>query len=238
MSDSLMSTYARLPVSFEKGEGVYLFDSEGNKYLDALAGIAVCSLGHAHPRVADAIADQARTLIHTSNVYNIPHQTKLGDKLCSLSGMSRVFFGNSGAEANEAAIKIARLFGKKQGIDRPKIIVASGSFHGRTLATLSATGSRKVQAGFSPLVEGFVRVNYNDIEAIQKIADNSSEVAAILVEPVQGEGGIIIPDEGYLSSIRKICDDNNWLMMLDEIQTGMGRTGKMFAFNMKKLSLM
>ena len=235
MSDSLMSTYARLPVSFEKGEGVYLFDSEGNKYLDALAGIAVCSLGHAHPRVADAIADQARTLIHTSNVYNIPHQTKLGDKLCSLSGMSRVFFGNSGAEANEAAIKIARLFGKKQGIDRPKIIVASGSFHGRTLATLSATGSRKVQAGFSPLVEGFVRVNYNDIEAIQKIADNSSEVAAILVEPVQGEGGIIIPDEGYLSSIRKICDDNNWLMMLDEIQTGMGRTGKVFAFQHEEI---
>ncbi len=175
-----MSTYARLPVSFEKGEGVYLFDSEGNKYLDALAGIAVCSLGHAHPRVADAIADQARTLIHTSNIYGIPHQAELGDKLCSLSGMSRVFFGNSGAEANEAAIKIARLFGKKQGIERPKIIVASGSFHGRTLATLSATGSRKVQAGFSPLVEGFVRVNYNDIEAIQKIAENSTEVAAIL----------------------------------------------------------
>ncbi|GAA0425089.1 aspartate aminotransferase family protein [Cocleimonas flava] len=230
MSDSLMSTYARLPVSFEKGEGVYLYDTEGNKYLDALAGIAVCSLGHAHPRVAEAIADQARTLIHTSNVYNIPHQTELGDKLCGLSGMSRVFFGNSGAEANEAAIKIARLFGKKQGIDRPKIIVASGSFHGRTLATLSATGSRKVQAGFSPLVEGFVRVDYNDLEAIEKIAENSSEVAAILVEPVQGEGGIIVPDEGYLSSIRKICDDNNWLMMLDEIQTGMGRTGKMFAF--------
>ncbi len=225
-----MSTYARLPVSFERGEGVYLYDSEGNKYLDALAGIAVCSLGHAHPRVAEAIADQAKTLIHTSNIYHIPHQTELGDKLCRLSGMSRVFFGNSGAEANEAAIKIARLFGKKQGIERPKIIVASGSFHGRTLATLSATGNRKVQAGFSPLVEGFVRVNYNDIGVIQKIADNSTDIAAILIEPIQGEGGVVIPDEGYLTAVRKICNDNNWLMMLDEIQTGMARTGKMFAF--------
>lgn len=225
-----MSTYSRLPVSFERGEGAYLFDSEGNKYLDALAGIAVCGLGHANPQIAEAIADQARILIHTSNIYGIPHQAELGEKLCTLSGMDKVFFGNSGAEANEAAIKLARLFGKKQDIERPKIIVASGSFHGRTLATLSATGSRKVQAGFSPLVEGFVRVNYNDIEAIQKIADNSSDVAAILVEPVQGEGGVLVPDKGYLKNIRKICDDKNWLMMLDEVQTGIGRTGKWFAF--------
>lgn len=230
MSDSLMSTYSRLPVSFERGEGAYLFDSEGNKYLDALAGIAVCGLGHANPQIADAIANQARTLIHTSNIYRIPHQAELGEKLCELSGMDKVFFGNSGAEANEAAIKLARLFGKKQGIERPKIIVASGSFHGRTLATLSATGSRKVQAGFSPLVEGFVRVNYNDVDAIQKIADNSTDIAAILVEPVQGEGGVLVPDEGYLKNIRKICDDKNWLMMLDEVQTGIGRTGKWFAF--------
>lgn len=225
-----MSTYAPLPVAFDNGKGAYLFDTEGKKYLDAISGIAVCSLGHANPEVADAIAQQARTLIHTSNLYKIPHQIELGDKLCSLSEMDKVFFANSGAEANEAAIKLARLYGKKQGIERPNIIVASGSFHGRTLATLSATGSRKVQAGFSPLVEGFIRVNYNDIDAINKIAENNSDIVAILVEPVQGEGGVIVPDNDYLSKIRAICDKNNWLMMLDEIQTGMGRTGKWFAF--------
>ncbi|HIP95192.1 MAG TPA: aspartate aminotransferase family protein [Leucothrix sp.] len=230
MSDSLMSTYAPLPVAFDNGKGAYLFDTEGKKYLDALSGVAVCSLGHANSEVADAIAKQARTLIHTSNLYKIPHQIELGEKLCSLSEMDKVFFSNSGAEANEAAIKLARLYGKKQGIERPNIIVMSGSFHGRTLATLSATGSRKVQAGFSPLVEGFVRVNYNDIEAINKIAENNSDIVAILVEPVQGEGGVIIPDNNYLTEIRAICDNNNWLMMLDEIQTGMGRTGKWFAF--------
>jgi len=225
-----MSTYAPLPVAFDNGKGAYLFDTEGKKYLDALSGIAVCSLGHANSEVADAIAKQARTLIHTSNLYKIPHQIELGEKLCSLSEMDKVFFSNSGAEANEAAIKLARLYGKKQGIERPNIIVMSGSFHGRTLATLSATSSRKVQAGFSPLVEGFVRVNYNDIEAINKIAENNSDIVAILVEPVQGEGGVIIPDNNYLTEIRAICDNNNWLMMLDEIQTGMGRTGKWFAF--------
>ncbi len=230
MSDSLMSTYARLPVAFEQGRGAYLIDTEGKKYLDAIAGIAVCSVGHANPEVAEAIADQANKLIHTSNLYQIPLQTKLGDKLCALSGMEKVFFSNSGAEANEAAIKLARLYGKKQGIERPNIIVMSGSFHGRTLATLSATGSRKVQAGFSPLVEGFVRVPYNDIEAIKKIAENNADIAAILVEPVQGEGGVVVPDSDYLSNIRKLCDDNNWLMMLDEIQTGIGRTGEWFAF--------
>ncbi len=236
MSDSLMSTYGRLPVSFERGEGPYLFDKNGDKYLDSLAGIAVCSLGHANPRIADVIADQARTLLHTSNVYGIPHQQELGAKLCELSGMDKVFFGNSGAEANEAAIKLARLYGKKKGIERPKIIVMSGSFHGRTLATLSATGSRKVQAGFSPLVEGFVRVDYNDIDAIEKIAENSSDVAAVLVEPIKGEGGIVIPDMCYLCKIREICDANDWLMMLDEIQTGIGRTGEMFAFKHKKIT--
>ncbi|MGK0273165.1 MAG: acetylornithine/N-succinyldiaminopimelate aminotransferase [Cocleimonas sp.] len=236
MSDSLMSTYARLPVSFERGEGAYLFDTNGDQYLDALAGIAVCSVGHANPQIAEAISDQARTLIHTSNVYGIPHQAELGKKLCELSGMDKVFFGNSGAEANEAAIKLARLYGKKKGIERPKIIVMSGSFHGRTLATLSATGSRKVQAGFSPLVEGFVRVAYNDIEAIENIAKNSSDIAAILVEPVQGEGGIIVPDMCYLCKIRELCDDNDWLMMLDEVQTGIGRTGEWFAFKHKKIT--
>ena len=229
VSDSLMATYASLPVAFETGRGSYLFDKKGTKYLDALAGIAVCSLGHAHPEVADAIADQALKLIHTSNLYQIPHQIELGESLCSLSGMDKVFFGNSGAEANEAAIKLARLYGKQKGVETPNIIVACGSFHGRTLATLSATGSRKVQAGFSPLVSGFVRVNYNDIDAIKQVAKNNSDIVAILVEPIQGEGGVIVPDDDYLKQIRQICNDNNWLMMLDEIQTGMCRTGKWFA---------
>ena len=230
VSESLMSTYARLPVSFERGEGAYLFDTNGEQYLDALAGIAVCSVGHANPQIADAISDQARTLVHTSNVYGIPNQEALGDKLCKLAGMDKVFFGNSGAEANEAAIKLARLYGKKKKIESPKVIVMTGSFHGRTLATLSATGSRKVQAGFSPLVEGFVRVKYNDIEAIKKIAATSKDIAAILLEPVQGEGGIIIPDAGYLKAVRDICDEHDWLMMLDEVQSGIGRTGEWFAF--------
>jgi len=230
-----MSTYARLPVSFEKGLGAYLFDTDGEKYLDALSGIAVCSLGHAHPDIADAIADQARTLIHTSNLYGIPHQEELGQRLCKLSDMDKVFFGNSGAEANEAAIKMARLYGKSQGIETTNIIVASDSFHGRTLATLSATGSRKVQAGFSPLVSGFVRVDYNDIDAIRQAAENNSDIVAILVEPVQGEAGVIVPDRDYLENIRQICDDNNWLMMLDEVQTGMCRTGQWFAFQHTKI---
>lgn len=230
MADTLMSTYSRLPIAFKSGNGAYLTDTTGRHYLDAISGIAVCGLGHAHPKVSEAICDQARTLLHTSNLYEITHQKELGDKLCSLSGMDKVFFSNSGAEANEAAIKLARLYGKQQGIERPNIIVVNGSFHGRTLATLSATGNRKVQAGFSPLVEGFVRVPYNDIEAIQGIANNNPDVVAILVEPVQGEGGVVIPDTDYLSNIRKICDNNNWLMMLDEIQTGMGRTGQWFAF--------
>ncbi len=229
MSNSLMTTYAPLPVTFKSGKGVYLKDTEGKEYLDALAGIAVCSLGHSHPDISDAICKQARTLIHTSNVYHIQHQEELGEKLCALANMDKVFFSNSGAEANEAAIKLARLYGKKQGIEAANIIVASGSFHGRTLATLSATGSEKVQAGFSPLVSGFVRVDYNDIDAINEAAKSNTDIVAILIEPVQGEGGVIVPDENYLANIRKICDKNNWLMMLDEIQTGIGRTGKWFA---------
>ena len=228
--NSLMSTYARLPVTFEKGEGAYLYDTEGKKYLDALCGIAVTSLGHSHEGVANAVCEQARTLIHTSNIYQVENQEKLADKLCQLSGMSNVFFGNSGAEANEAAIKLARLYGKSRNIENPNIIVMEGSFHGRTLATLSATGSRKVQAGFSPLLSGFVRVPYNNIEAIEHTATHNADVVAILVEPVQGEGGIIVPDADYLASLRKICDANNWLLMFDEIQTGMCRTGEWFGF--------
>ena len=225
-----MQTYAPLDVTFEHGEGAYLWDSNGEKYLDALCGIAVCGLGHAHPAVTETICEQASKLLHTSNLYQIDRQQKLADQLCDISGLSRVFFSNSGAEANEAAIKIARLYGHKNGIDNPAIIVMENSFHGRTMATLSATGNRKVQAGFEPLVQGFIRAPYNDIDAIQNIADNNSNVVAILVEPVQGEGGIQVPDRDYLNQLREICDQNNWLLMLDEIQTGMGRTGQWFAF--------
>ena len=230
MAEHLMSTYARLPVEFERGEGVWLWDTEGRQYLDALSGIAVCGLGHAHPDVARAIAEQAARLVHTSNLYGIPHQSTLADRLCSLSGMERVFFCNSGAEANEAAIKIARLYGHSRDIDNPAIIVTKNSFHGRTMATLTATGNRKVQAGFEPLVQGFVRVPYNDVGAIRKVAENSSNVVAVLVEPVQGEGGINMPADDYLVELRQLCDAQNWLLMLDEIQTGMGRTGNWFAF--------
>lgn len=230
MSSSLMNTYARLPVSFVRGEGAYLWDENDQQYLDALSGIAVCSLGHARREVADAICEQANTLVHTSNIYNIPNQEALGDKLCELSGMEKVFFSNSGAEANEAAIKIARLYGRKKEIAIPEVIVMNNSFHGRTMATLSATGNRKVQAGFSPLVQGFIRVDYNDIEAIQNIADTNKNVVAVLVEPVQGEGGVNVPDENYLATLREICDQQDWLLMLDEIQTGVGRTGEWFAF--------
>lgn len=229
MTDALMNTYARLPVQFTKGDGVWLWDNQGNKYLDALSGIAVCGLGHAHPVVAKAISEQAATLVHTSNLYAIDTQQQLAEKLVALTGMQRVFFANSGAEANEAAIKLARLYGHGKGINQPSIIVAESSFHGRTMATLSATGSRKVQAGFEPLVQGFIRVPYNDLGAVRTVAKNSDEVVAILVEPVQGEGGIIIPDADYLKGLREICDDNDWLLMLDEIQTGMGRSGKWFA---------
>ena len=224
-----MSTYNRLPIQFERGEGIWLWDSEDRQYLDALSGIAVCGLGHAHPAVTRAIAEQAGRLVHTSNLYGIALQEQLADRLSEVSGMDRVFFSNSGAEANEAAIKIARLYGHSRGIDNPAIIVMDRSFHGRTMATLSATGNRKVQAGFEPLVPGFVRVPYNDLDAIRTVAENSDKVVAVLVEPVQGEGGINIPNTGYLEGVRSICDDNQWLMMLDEIQTGMGRTGRMFA---------
>ncbi|MCH6565513.1 MAG: aspartate aminotransferase family protein [Proteobacteria bacterium] len=230
MSEHLISTYSPLPVSFSRGDGIYLWDSDENRYLDALCGISVTSLGHNFPAVTKAIRQQAGNLLHTSNIYNIEWQQKLAHRITQLSGMDRAFFGNSGAEANEAAIKLARLYGHQRGIKNPQILVMQHSFHGRTMATLSATGSRKVQAGFEPLVSGFVRAPFNDVGSISAIAKNNKKVVAILVEPVLGEGGIIIPDSGYLNSLRQICDKNNWFLMLDEIQTGMARSGKLFAF--------
>lgn len=230
MSEHLISAYNSLPVSFTRGDGIYLWDSDGNQYLDALCGISVTSLGHNYPAVTEAIRQQAGSLLHTSNIYSIAWQQKLADLIAQLSGMDRVFFGNSGAEANEAAIKLARLYGHQRGIKDPQIVVMEHSFHGRTMATLSATGSRKVQAGFEPLVSGFVRAPFNDVESISAIAKNNRKVVAILVEPVQGEGGIIIPESGYLNSLREICDENNWFLILDEIQTGIARSGNLFAF--------
>jgi len=230
MADHLMATYNRLPVQFTKGEGIWLWDSEHRQYLDAISGIAVCGLGHAHPAVTQALCEQAATLVHTSNLYGITLQADLADRLCEISGMQRAFFCNSGAEANEAAIKIARLYGHGKDIACPAIIVMEQSFHGRTLATLTATGNRRIQAGFEPLVRGFIRVPYNDLDAIRTVASNNSDTVAVLVEPVQGEGGINVPDAGYLECIREICDANGWLMMLDEIQTGIGRTGQWFAW--------
>ncbi len=224
-----MATYRRLPVTFTHGEGAWLWDETGKRYLDALSGIAVCGLGHAHPAVRDALCEQAGSLIHTSNLYQIAAQTELGARLTTCAGMDRVFFGNSGAEANEAAIKLARLHGHHRGIEKPAILVMENSFHGRTLATLSATGNRKVQAGFEPLVQGFVRVPYNDVGAVETAAANRQDIVAVLVEPIQGEGGINIPAPDYLPRLRAICDRQGWLLMLDEIQTGMGRTGRLFA---------
>ncbi|MDP2961172.1 MAG: aspartate aminotransferase family protein [Sulfurimicrobium sp.] len=226
----LMNTYARQPVSFARGEGVWLWDIAGRKYLDAVAGVAVNALGHAHPRLAQALCEQARTLIHTSNLYQIPKQEQLAERICHLAGMDKAFICNSGAEANEAAIKLARLYGHGKGIDIPTIIVMEKSFHGRTMATLTATGSRKVQAGFEPLLNGFVRVPYNDVAAVAQIAEHNKNVVAILVEPVQGEGGVQVPAPTYLPELRRLCDTHGWLLMLDEVQTGIGRTGSWFAF--------
>jgi acetylornithine/N-succinyldiaminopimelate aminotransferase len=226
----LMNTYARLPISFTHGEGVWLWDSTGKRYLDALSGIAVNTLGHAHPRFIAALNEQIGKLIHVSNVYQIAEQEQLADKLCKLSAMDEAFFCNSGCEANEAAIKLARMYGHKKGIDSPGIIVMEKAFHGRTLATLSATGNRKVQAGFEPLVKGFVRVPYNDLDAVRQVATHNKEVVAVLVEPIQGEGGIRTLDIHYLERLREICDQNEWLLMLDEVQCGTGRTGKWFAY--------
>ncbi len=225
----LMNTYARLPVAFERGEGVWLWDTEGKRYLDAVAGVAVNALGHAHPKLVKAISEQAGKLIHTSNLYGIVRQDELADRLAQLSGMDKAFFCNSGAEANEAAIKLARLHGHNKGIDNPTIVVMEKSFHGRTMATLTATGSRKVQAGFEPLVSGFVRVPYGDVASVAQIAEHNRNVVAVLVEPAQGEGGVNIPPLAYLKELRELCDRNGWLLMLDEVQTGIGRTGAWFA---------
>jgi acetylornithine aminotransferase len=230
MQTTLMSNYARLPVTFVRGEGAWLWDTQGTRYLDALSGIAVCGLGHAHPAITAAICDQAQQLLHTSNIYGIAHQQALADALVRITGMETTFFSNSGAEANEAALKIARLYGHSLNIDLPTVIVTEGSFHGRTLATLTATGNPKIQAGFEPLVEGFIRVPYNDVDAIAEVAKQHPEVVAVLVEPVTGEGGIVIPDADYLAKLRALCDRHNLLLMLDEIQTGMGRTGQWFAY--------
>ena len=228
----LMPVFGRQPISFVRGQGSYLYTEDGTEYFDALTGIAVSGLGHSHPALTEAIADQAATLIHTSNIFEVPWQTAAAQKLAEVAGMEEIFFSNSGAEANEGAIKIARKFGYMQGIAHPKIIVADHSFHGRTLATLSATGNKKVQEGFAPLVEGFIRVPFGDIDAITEAAINHPDIVAILVEPIQGEGGVNTAPQGfsYLEEIRHICNQHNWLMMLDEVQTGNGRTGQYFAY--------
>ena len=226
----VMNTYARLPVAFTHGQGVWLWDAQGKRYLDALGGIAVNTLGHAHPKLVQTLAAQAGRLIHTSNIYQITEQENLADKLAAISGMDKVFFCNSGCEANEAAIKIARLYAKSKSIENPAIVVMEKAFHGRTLATLSATGSRKVHAGFEPLVSGFVRVPYDDLEAVRQVAQNNRNVVAVLVEPIQGEGGINIAHLDYLRGLRALCDQYQWLLMLDEIQCGLGRTGKWFFY--------
>ncbi len=230
MKSFLMNTYNRKSVSFVKGDGVYLWDDKGNRYLDALCGLAVTSLGHSNPHVSEAVHDQSKTLIHTSNAFIIDQQEKLGKRLCQLSGLTNAFFCNSGAEAVEAAIKIARKYGNDRDIENPKIIVMENSFHGRTLAALSATGGEKAHKGFYPLIDGLIRVPYNNIDEVEKLTKNNNDIVAILLEPIQGEGGIIIPDGDYLSKLRLICDKNDWLLMVDEVQSGFCRTGKWFGY--------
>ncbi len=227
---ALMNTYNRLPVSFTHGKGVHLYDKQGNVYLDAISGIGVNALGHAHPAVTKAVQTQVEQLIHTSNLYGVDRQQQLAESLCKVSGMDTVFFSNSGAEANEAAIKIARLYGHNQGIDVPHIIVMDQAFHGRTMATLTASGTRKIQAGFEPLLTGFVRAPFGDINALKAIAKNSDDVVAVLVEPIQGEGGVNPLPDNFLVELRELCDQQDWLLMLDEVQTGNGRTGRYFAY--------
>ncbi|WP_227814156.1 aspartate aminotransferase family protein [Nitrogeniibacter aestuarii] len=231
----VMNTYGRLPVAFSHGEGSYLFDTHGKRYLDALSGIAVSTLGHNHPDLVKAIADQAGKVLHTSNLYGIPNQEALADRLAELSRMDSVFLCNSGCEANEAAIKLARYYGHKRGVENPSVIVMEHAFHGRTMATLSATGNRKVQAGFEPLVSGFVRVPFDDIEAVEQVALTNKSVVAVLLEPIQGEGGIHVAHMEYLRALREVCNKNEWLMMLDEVQCGIGRTGKWFGHQWAEL---
>ncbi|ODV00432.1 MAG: acetylornithine aminotransferase [Thiobacillus sp. SCN 63-57] len=230
MTTHLMNTYNRQPVAFVRGEGAYLWDEAGKRYLDAVAGVAVNGLGHGHPKLVKAVSEQAASLIHSSNLYRVLRQEELADKLCALSGMDKAFFCNSGCEANEAAIKLARLYGHNKGIEVPTIIVMEKAFHGRTMATLTATGSRKIQAGFEPLLSGFARVPFNDLEAIRHVAEHNKSVVAVLIEVVQGEGGINVLPSEYLAELRQICDAHGWLLMLDEVQTGIGRTGTWFGF--------
>ena len=225
-----MTTYKRLDVAFEAGQGAWLIDGQGTRYLDALSGIAVCGLGHAHPGIADVVAQQARRLIHTSNLYRIPLQEKLARRLAGISGMDRAFFCNSGAEANEAAIKICRKFARHKQVADPLVVVMEGCFHGRTMATLSATGKPEVRAGFAPLLPGFRYIPYNDVSALEQAGAESGRVVAVMLEAVQGEGGVVIPDPGYLQALRGICDRNDWLLVLDEVQTGLCRTGAWFAY--------
>ncbi|WP_444914446.1 acetylornithine transaminase [Microbulbifer sp. TRSA007] len=227
---TLMQNYGDRTLTLVRGEGNYVWDDQGRRYLDAISGIAVCGLGHCHPKVTLALHEQIRTLLHVSNLYNIPAQEKLADKLVQLSGMDNVFFSNSGAEANEAAIKLARRLGNSRNIETPQILVMESAFHGRTLATLTATGNEKIQEGFGPLPEGFLRVPFNDTAAIEKLAGERNDIVAVLVEPVQGEGGVRVPTSNYLGQLRELCDQHNWLLMLDEVQTGNGRSGKMFAY--------
>ncbi len=230
MASPLMSTDKALPVSFSYGKGAWLYDNNGDAYLDALTGIAVCGLGHAHPKVTATITAQAQKLLHTSNGYHIENKERLAACLTKLSGMDNAFFVNSGAEANETALKLCRLWGREKNISLPHVIVTERGFHGRTLATLSASGSREIQAGFEPLVQGFIRVPFNDVAAIRTVLENRNDVVAIMVEPIQGNGGIHIPDEDYLVQLRQLCDAHDCLLVLDEIQTGIGRTGKWFAY--------
>jgi len=230
MSNAVMQTYQRLPVAFESGSGVWLTDTEGNRYLDALAGIAVCGLGHAHPAVEQALVRQAGKLVHTSNLYQVPLQEELAAMLCSLSGLDKVFFCNSGAEANEAAIKLCRKYAHANGNPSPRIVVMHGGFHGRTMATLTATGNNKIKAGFEPLLEGFLHIPYNDIAALEQVCNNYSDIVAVMLEPVLGEGGIVVPAPGYLKKVADICVKKDWLLVLDEIQTGLCRTGRWFAY--------
>ena len=225
---NLMSNYSPLDVSFTSGSGCWLTDTSGKSYFDALSGVGVVNLGHCHPKVTESIIEQSQQLLHTSNWYRIEHQEALAERLCKLANMDKVFFSNSGAEANEAAIKIARLFARQKGIDLPIILTAKESFHGRTMATLSATGNSKVQAGFSPLMSEFIHVNFDDIEAIKQYSDNKN-IVAVMLEPIQGEAGVIIPKKDYLNEVKAVCKQNDWLLILDEVQSGMGRTGKLFA---------
>ena len=236
MNDYLMKTYNRKNVAFQKGRGVYLWDTNNKKYLDTLSGLAVTSLGHAHPEIADVIHKQSKTLIHTSNAFVIQQQKILAKRLCMLAGMEKAFFCNSGAEAIETAIKIARKYGNDKKINNPKIIVMENSFHGRTMAALSATGNDKVHQGFYPLLDGLLRVPYSDISTIEELATKDNSIVAILLESIQGEGGVIIPDEGYLKKLRKICDNHEWLLMIDEVQSGLCRTGKWFGFQHSSIS--